>query len=644
MDRSTARKLIAQAISDGLRPPKLWNIVEWAERHIALDSRSSGTLGDWRVCNSPYVAEILEALSPDSPVTDVAVMKGSQLGITLMAHIWMGFLISEHPSNIFSCMPTVEDAKDASKQKWRPLVDLSEPLRERIAPPRSRDSGNTIMVQEFPGGSLIWAGANSPARFRSRSGRYVLADEIDAYPKTIATGDPIALIERFTSTYRNRKHLWISTPTDELTSSIAKKFRAGDQSRLYVPCPRCGEQQLLIFRDVKTGRKGLRWEGVLPDLDVWYECEKCHGRIDESEKDWMLERHVWRPTVPRLSESYRSFHVSSLYSPPGQLSWSRIAARYVNEGNGQNALKLRVFINEVLGETWEDRGESPEWEDLFSRRELYAIGTVPKGVHVLTAGADVQKDRIEVEVVGWGPRLESWSIDYIVIQGDTSADATWRKLDDLLVRPYRRAGGGELRIRLLAVDTGWDTMRVYNWVRGKPPGSVIAVDGRATQPTLVTGHPKYMDVRRAGGVIRRGVQLWGVGTNLAKRELFTFLRVRPVNRPGEPVPTGLCHWPQYPQDYFEQLTNERLVTKKKHGFTQFVWEKTGRNEALDCRVYARAASAIVGIDRWNEHDWARAIGGAAPAQLRGNAKGSAPRTGRYGGLGDMSRWHSRRPT
>lgn len=649
---ASAADVVARAWSDGIRPPPQLSIVQWCEANLELDSRLSRIPGPYRLVNSPYAAEILETLSDDSPVEKVAVMKGGQIGLTLMAHAWVGYSIVNDPSNFLLVMPTVDDAKDTSKTKIAPLIECSPSLRERVKPARERDSGNTLLLKEYPGGSLMLAGANSSSKLSSRSGRRLLLDEVDRFPYALKNeGDPVQLSERFTTTFPRRKHLYISTPTTTGHSRIAKLFAEGDRSRFFVPCPHCGELQVLVFRDKNSGKFHIQWEGIFPDIVAFYVCVKCERRIEESHKGSILDAGQWRAERPELSESFRSFHLSSLYSPPGTFSWTKIVHEYLAikvEGENFDLERYRVFTNLRMGEPWEEKGDAPPWEIVFGRRETWPRGTVPAGGLVLTAGVDVQRSRIELEVVAWGPRLESWSIDYETIPGDPADDEVWKKLDIALQRTYRHATGSDLRIRVMAIDSGDGdtTSRVYGYVRGKTLGHVIATKGMESLPVLLGGSPKLVDVTASGRKLRRGVQLWMVGTSIIKRELYSELRLEPPKDGKGPFPPGYCHFPSfagYDQDHFRQLTAEQLVARKnERGYMTYHWErKQERNEALDCRVYARAAAAILGIDRWTEGDWARAAAGMSPAQSSANVARNAGRETRYGSLG-LDRWRSRR--
>jgi phage terminase large subunit GpA-like protein len=308
----------------------------------------------------------------------------------------------------------------------------------------------------------------------------------------------------------------------------------------------------------------------------------------------------------------RGFHISSLYSPLGWFSWTD-AARMHEKARG-DADRMRVFENTVLGRPWQEVGDAPPWEELYRRREQYAVGTVPPGGLLLTAGCDVQRNRLEVEVVAWGPDLESWSVEYLVIEGDTStiqADperpCPWRELSKLLQREWSCAGGGTLPLARLAVDSGDQTQIVYEWVRRCHDLRVMATKGMDSQAALL-GLPKAQDVTIRGKLLKGGVKLWPLGSSAGKRELYGWLRMeQPLE--GEKLPRGWCHFPEYPESYFQGLTAEQLVCRTVRGFPKWTWEKIRtRNEPLDCRVMARAALAATGADRWTVEQWEERAG------------------------------------
>ena len=351
----------------------------------------------------------------------------------------------------------------------------------------------------------------------------------------------------------------------------------------------------------------------------------------------MLEHGAWRPAAPGDGRT-AGFHLSSLYSPVGWFSWADAAEMYEQAQKTPDLMK--GFVNTVLGLPFEEEAEAPEWQRLYERRETYRIGIVPESGLFLTAGVDVQKDRIEVEVVAWGLRKESWSVDYRVIEGDTARPEVWAKLDEVLAKDWPHASGHTLPIRVMCVDAGYATQDVYAWVRqhpqaswgpagaaARPPRTAVAVKGRDRDTALLLSVSKA----DAGGK-RRGLRVWSVGTPVAKGELYRWLKLEwPTEEAleaGASYPPGACHFPQYGEEYFRQLTAERLVTRIVKGFPRGSWEKEPgrRNEALDCRVYARAAAAIYGLDRFEERHWRRMEEALAWTVDRDDGEPIVPRT------------------
>jgi phage terminase large subunit GpA-like protein len=502
------------------------------------------------------------------------------------------------------------------------LIDVTPRLRDRL-----RAGANTLLAKEFRGGILVLTGANSAVGLRSMPARWLLLDEIDGYPGNVDNeGDPIALAEARQRTFARRKRLKVSTPTFASRSRIEAAYEASDQRRYYVPCPECGEQQPLEFARLMWSKRDR------PPEQAAYECRACLTLIEEHHKTMMLAQGEWRPERPEADPRVRGYHLSALYSPVGWLSWGDIALDFV--AVPRDPERHRVFINTVLGETWQDRGEAPDWGRLMRRREVYAMGTVPAGALFLTAGVDVQKDRLVYEVVGWGRGKTSWSVDYGILPGDTADldQGPWPQLDALLARTFPHDGGVELAIRMLAVDSGYNTQQAYAWARRYPMNRVIAVKGQAMGGALI-GPPTPVDVSERGRRLKRSYKVWPVVGGIAKSELYGWLRLElPVD--GGAAPAGFAHFPEYDESYFRELTAEQLVTRKTaKGFLRMEWELIpGRqNHALDCRVYARAAAAVLGLDRFHESDWAaleKAIGqdqAAPPPGPAAPAAAAAPR-------------------
>ena len=596
---------IARAWRDGLTPDPRLSVSEWADRHRVLAARASAEPGRYRTARTPYMQAIMDALSPADPARRVVFMKAAQVGATEAGNNWIGFVVHQAPGPMLAVQPTVELAKRNSRQRIDPLIEESAALRGLVRPARSRDAGNTMLSKEFAGGILIMTGANSAVGLRSIPARYIFLDEVDAYPASAdEEGDPVTLAEARSLTFAHRrKVLLISTPTVKGYSRIEREYEASDQRRYFVPCPHCGHRQWLEF-------ERLRWEKGKPETAA-YHCKGCDEAIAEHHKTAMLAAGEWRATAEATDPTTIGFHLSALYSPVGWLSWEQIARSWEAAQGSDEA--IRAFRNTILGETWVETGEAPDWQRLSDRRERWAPGTVPAGGLFLTAGADVQKDRIEVDVWAWGRGLESWLIEHMVIESGPERAEPWAALDRLLSRVWDHENGGALVLKKLAIDTRYAEIPVYGWVRRVGLAQVAPVSGNKgfNQSSPVSG-PTYVDASDGGKRLRRGVRRYGVAVSTFKAETYRFLRLeRPTEEEraeGKVYPPGTIHLPHWIEDeWLKQFVAEQLVTvRTRRGFARLEWQKLReRNEALDCRVYARAAAWIAGADRFPERRWRR---------------------------------------
>lgn len=611
MDDYEGAQEIERAWRDGLTPDPLLTVSEWSDRHRMLSSKASAEPGRWRTSRTPYLKDIMDCLSPTSPVERVVFMKAAQLGATEMGSNWIGYVIHHAPGPMMAVWPTVEMAKRNSKQRIDPLIEESAALAELIAPARSRDSGNTILAKEFRSGVLVMTGANSAVGLRSMPVRYLFLDEVDGYPLDVeGEGDAISLAEARTRTFARRKIFIVSTPTISGASAIEREYEASDQRRYFVPCPHCKHPQWLRF-------ERLRWDKGQPETAA-YVCESCGTAIAEHHKTWMLERGEWRAMAEGKTAG---FHLSSLYSPVGWRAWRDIAAAWeaaVNKESG-SAAAIKTFKNTELGETWVEEGEAPDWQRLLERREDYRIGSVPSGGLLLTAGADVQKDRLEVSVWAFGRGKESWLVEHRVLMGDTARDTVWKALAAMLAEQWTHACGAQMPLARLALDTSFATQEAYAFVRACHDPRVMAVKGVARGAALI-GTPTAVDMTQGGKKLRRGIKVYSVAGGIAKLELYNNLRKTPeVVEDGVAIryPTGFVHLPKVDAEYLQQLCAEQLTTRRdRNGFPVREWQKIReRNEALDCYVYARAAASSAGLDRFEERHWReleRQIGVAPP--------------------------------
>jgi phage terminase large subunit GpA-like protein len=559
------------------------SVSEWAEKNRILPQGLTSRPGPFRFTESEPMREIVDCISESSPVREVALMKGAQLGGTVaVIENAIGYIIEQAPGPTLAITGDADMADVWMEKRIDPMIQscgLRHLIFAQVQKRHNRDTGDTKHSKSFPGGFLLAYGPNSGSKLRSNAIQYLFLDEEDAYPQQVGDdGDPSALAIRRTDTFElTRKILHISTPLVKGTSRIEAAYLLGDQRKYYVPCKHCGAMQELEF-------KQLSWEtddaGILKWESVRYICKECGGAWKNADKAMFLARGEWRPTAKSQKRDYRSYHLSSLYSSVGARSWESIVEEWIGIRDDRN--KRRTFVNTVLGETWEERGEAPKWERIMLRlRGNYEAGQLPADHQaiVLTLGADVQKDRIEAEIVAWGDGKSSWSVSYHVFYGDTKDlnGPAWQGLRSIIESPH--AG---MNIRMALIDSGYNTTEVYqfceNYLHGVMPsmGEPVNSQGR-----------NIFAIRQVPGYATSRVNLQ---TGQLKSELYGYLQRD--QKPEDGVPFGFCQFPMdYPEEYFQQLTAESLVpSKMKSGATKFEWKKSrDRNEALDCRVYALAA-------------------------------------------------------
>lgn len=590
-----------QAFAAGLMPDPLLTMAEWADEHRMLDSKGSPEPGKWRTSRTPYLREIMENLSIVSPVIETVVMKGAQLGFTEVANNLVGYVIHHAPGPGLFLEPSQDLANRNVRQKINPMLLSTPSLAERVPAARSKEGGNTLEEKEFPGGIWLFKWASSTAGLRSASIRFLVLDEIDEYQTEVGQqGDPEGLARKRTNAYGRRKKIFIpSTPTVQGLSRIEDLYEKSDQRRYFMPCPCCGGKIDYQF-------KQLKWTAGAPET-VHYVCQSCDGRIEHWQKTAMLEGGEWVAQAEGVAR--RGYHLSSLYSPVGWQSWIEIAEEWENaQGNPE---KLKVFVNTVLGETWKDRGEAPDWQRLYNRREhQLRLGVVPMGGLILTAAADVQRGPngagwIEVVCYAWGRNLERWVVDHQQFHGDTSNldGPAWKALEQWHTKmfPHEHAGVA-MPIRMLAVDSSDQTNTVYQWCADQSQGTVMAVKGLHTGDLLVQS-AQPIQIKADGKKRARGTKLWRVSLNVAKPELYAQLRYE--LDPNQAVPRGYIHFPELDQEFFMQLTGEEAVSRKdKKGRTSVTWEKKrDRVEVLDCTIYARAAAYHLRLDEFKDENW-----------------------------------------
>ena len=515
----------------------------------------------------------------DPNIEQITVMKSARVGYSKILNHVAAFHIHQDPCPIMIVQPTIEDAQGYSKEEIAPMLRDTPCLKGIVSEAKSKDGANTILQKQFPGGSLSLVGANSPRGFRRVSRRVVLFDEIDGYPPSAGTeGDQIKLGIRRTEYYWNRKIVAGSTPTVKDFSRVERMFAQGDQRRYFCPCPECGHMQYLKWGNIK-------WRDDDPST-ASYACEGCGVWIPHTKKRWMVERGEWRPTAPGNGK-HVSFHIWAAYSYSPNASWPTLVEEFLDSKN--DAEQLKTFVNVVLGETWEDEYASKVGADSLVERsstEEYKQGNVPSEALLLTIGVDCQDDRLSLSVWGWGREEEGWLIDRVKIYGDPSRKEVWQQLDEIIQNPYPGDGDRKMKPMIVAIDSGGHhTAEVYQYARERQQLGVIAVKGMSTKNKPPIGKASKVDLNAQGRTLKKGAQVFPVGSDTCKSLLFGRLK---HNDPG---PGYLHFYPTTTSDYFEELTAEKQIMRFRNGFPERVWVKksSARNEALDELVYAYAA-------------------------------------------------------
>ena len=594
---------IISAFQRGLKPDDIITVSEWADRYRVLPDENA-VPGKFKMSKTPYLKEIADHLSVTDPAIKIIFKKGSQVGATELGNNWLGYTIDVSPAPFLYVMPTDAMIKKTSKTRIQKMVDLVPRLTAKVKAMKSRESGNTITEKYFEGGSLTMIGANSPVGLASTAIRFVYMDEIDRYPLNVGgEGSALKLAETRTATYGSTKKMLItSTPTLKGTSAIDKEFEKTSQRYYHVPCPFCNFSQVLLFSQ-------LRYE-IGKYENTHYECIQCKELIPERYKTTMLSKGVWVSAFPAMeNEKEYGYHLSAMYSPLGMYSWGNMAKDY--EESIGDIPETIAFMNTKLGECYEpQRGDKPDWEMLYNRYQSEANkyeANIPfAGVTFITIGCDVQQDRIEYMVTGWMKGKRSQMLDYQVIVGSTDQDAVWRELDKVVNRTWIREDNHIVPMRLMAIDTGYNTKKVYEFVKNHQLNRVVPVKGMA-KLDMIFSAPKSVQVTKGGTKIGE-VKVFGVGVSMIKSELYGYLKQSIDYDSGE-IPNGYCHFLPKEPNFFRGLVAEELLrVENKKGFYEFVWiKKYERNEPLDTFVYARAAAAIVGMDRWDSERWDREL-------------------------------------
>lgn len=558
-------------------PPKLL-VSDWANQFRYLSKESSASANKYRTSSAPYQAEPMDAANDDTAQA-VCVMFASQTGKTEILNNIVGYFIDCDPAPMLMVQPSIEFGESWSKERLVPMLRDCACFDGKVKESRSRDSGNTILHKQFPGGNIAIVGANAPTGLAGRPRRVVLLDEVDRYPASAGTeGDPVSLAIRRTESFWNSVIVMTSTPTIKGVSRIEKEFEQTDQRYWFVPCPHCGEFQTLKWSNVK-------WPDGEPEKAT-IECEKCQAKLDDADRVAMIKRGEWRPTAPFNGK--RGYHLNGIYSPfKAKRGYKnrihQMAAQFLEAKHGGEET-LKTWVNTFLAETWEADGTKLEAGDISQRREDYE--KPPEQVLVMTWAADVQADRIEAEIIGWGIGEESWSLKRGYFIGDPNkSDDVWRQLYDFAHTTFQHPLYGQMRPQIGCVDSAYATANAYAFARRCAPMNVWPIRGSANKLKSLVESP------------RRNSRSQALLVDVGEFKTVIYSRLKIVT-PGP----RMMHFPrEYDDEYFAQLTAEKFFKRVNRGVVSARWENTRsnkRNEALDIRVYNHAALHLLNVVDW----------------------------------------------
>lgn len=567
-------------------PPPQLTVSQWADRYRKLSKENAAEPGQWRTERAPYQREIMDSVT-NPGIEIIIVMSSSQVGKSEIINNVIGYYIDVDPGPLLMIQPTIEIAQDYSKRRITPMIKDTEVLNEKVADSKTRDLNNTILMKVFPGGFLAMGGANSPAGLASRPIRILLCDEVDRYPESAGSeGDPIKLAEKRTATFWNRKKIFVSTPTTKDTSRIEQEYYLGTQEKWCIKCPNCGHYHFIVLRDIQFEyqKQVINKKKIYTVTNTKWRCPTCLNEYDE----YAMRRQPakWIADNPLAIENrIRSFRMNAFTSP--WYTWKQIVQEFLESKDDPE--KFKVFVNTVLGETWEERGEIKDETALLERREEYTA-ELPDGVLVLTMAADTQDDRLEYEIVGWGRDEECWGIKKGIIWGKPDDSAVWKELDEYIDRTWHFSNGTGLMTGCTCVDSGGHfTDEVYRYCGPRLQKRVFAIKGQGG-----SGLPLVHKISRNN---KYRIPLVMLGVDSGKNTIMQRLKIKQLG-------PKYLHFPSqdergYDQIYFKGLISEKQVVRQEKGQPITTWvniAKDKRNEPLDLRVYNLAALRLLKPD------------------------------------------------
>jgi len=564
-------------IRNSLKPDPRLTVSEWADRFRILTTEASAEAGKYRTSRTPFVKEIADSCSPQSPVNQVKVMKATQVALSTTGDNIMLTYLDLYPCPILYIVPTETLAKGTSTRRFTPAIRAIPHLRKKVLGGKGKDEIGNMFTKNVAGGGVTLGWSNSTSSFRSFSARVVILDDVDGFGE-FGEGNVMTLGKARADAFSNKIIYINSTPTIEGESNIEKEFEDSDQREYFMPCPECKELINFEWENFVFDQKDYVLQG-----DVHYSCKHCGTLIPEYKKTWMMAEESGAIWIPQQEHIHRGYLVPSFLSPVGWLSWNDIAREFLKAKkimNRGDSRLMQTWVNTRLGRPFKPKLDGVDIANPDERTEEYG-GEVPNEVLVLTAGIDTQDDRVELIVLGHGHNGEIWIIDYHVIAGDFQYDATKKALDNYLISTiFTRVDGFKMKIFGSSIDTGGHrTKAVYEYVKSRLPNKIFGIKGSSIPNTPVVNKQMHQ-------LTISDRNLFLVGTTTIKDDFYARLAITEVG-------VNYIHFPR--KDVIDKKFFNMLTAEKRDDKGKYVKIRT-RNEAIDCTVYAIATLTILGMN------------------------------------------------
>ena len=497
-----------------LTPPPQMALSTWIEAEVRLPEGLCACPGPMRLY--PYQREIADCIG-NPEIERVTLQKAARIGFSALLAAAIGNYCINDPSPILAVQPTQDDCRDFVVSDLEPMWKASPALAgifgDEARTGQRGKTRNTVLSRQFPGGSLKIVPSKSPRNLRRHTARILAIDEADAMPDG-PEGSPIELVTKRTLTFSDRKIILGSTPIDEETSNVCEAYAASDMRIFEVPCPACGTFAEILWRHIE-------WQPGRPETAA-YRCEACNALVDESHKPVMVEAGRWRATAPDV-KGHAGFRLNALVSLLHNARWSVLAAEFLKAKDSPEL--LQVFVNTALAEPWRNTGDEIDETGLLGRGEDFSLAKIPEAVLAITAGADIQQDRIELSICGWSRDGTCFVLAHFVLWGPTDQEPVWQDLSDHLQMRWQHPLGGVISIDAAAIDAGSGSHydKVLKFAAARAAKRVFAVKGA---PGFSRPHFKASTT----GKVRGGQRLFIVGVDGIKLLIFQRLKRGQINK------------------------------------------------------------------------------------------------------------------